>query len=255
MADLFRFNPDLAAVLDKHLAAAKPEKRDPTWADVEAAFASLRAGNAIFADELSADPKDTKRPDLPDLNKAWRRDIANDHEKADDILPDSPRAAILCCSDHRASPELVFWQGLGRVFVIRDAGNLLDDNGAASLEYAVRVLKVPLIVVLGHEGCGAVDAAIDTFTTGKRIFGTKLPGLVERFRDLWDAMPDNVPVKDAWLCEKSLAQTKAAIEQIPLVVVRLGTSKAKGNLAVVTARYELLSGRVTWVDTGPLSEV
>jgi carbonic anhydrase len=72
-----------------------------------------------------------------------------------------PFAVILTCADSRVIPELIFDQSIGDLFVIRVAGNILDDSVLASIEYAVAVLRIRLIVVMGHEGCGAVKAAID----------------------------------------------------------------------------------------------
>jgi carbonic anhydrase len=71
-----------------------------------------------------------------------------------------PCAAIVTCSDSRVAPEIVFDQGLGDVFVVRTAGSLLDQLGTESLEYAAAHLGVPLIVVMGHSGCGAIEAAV-----------------------------------------------------------------------------------------------
>ncbi|MEN3327900.1 MAG: carbonic anhydrase [Acidobacteriota bacterium] len=71
-----------------------------------------------------------------------------------------PHAEILSCSDSRVPPEIVFDQGLGDLFIIRVAGNVASDTELGSLEYGAEHLHVPLIVVLGHEGCGAVTAAV-----------------------------------------------------------------------------------------------
>ena len=68
----------------------------------------------------------------------------------------APIAAILSCADSRVSPELLFDQGPGDLFVVRLAGNFVNDDGLASLEYAVKILGVPLLMVLGHSNCGAV---------------------------------------------------------------------------------------------------
>lgn len=73
-----------------------------------------------------------------------------------------PFAIILSCADSRVAPEVLFDQGIGDVFVVRVAGNTLTDYGLASIEYAVAVLGSPLIFVMGHSGCGAVDAAVKT---------------------------------------------------------------------------------------------
>ena len=72
----------------------------------------------------------------------------------------APVAIVLTCSDSRVAPELYFDQGLGDLFVIRNAGNVLDDHVLGSIEYAVEHLHVPLLIVIGHEKCGAVSAAV-----------------------------------------------------------------------------------------------
>ena len=82
----------------------------------------------------------------------------------------TPACAILSCSDSRVPPELIFDQGIGDLFVIRTAGNYASTPALASIEYAVMKLKVPLIIVLGHSGCGAVQATLD-----KELTGVELP--------------------------------------------------------------------------------
>lgn len=77
------------------------------------------------------------------------------------IEKQKPYAAILCCSDSRVPPELIFDESLGKLFIIRVAGNVATDVTIGSIEYAVAVLKVPLVVVLGHEACGVLEAALE----------------------------------------------------------------------------------------------
>jgi carbonic anhydrase len=72
-----------------------------------------------------------------------------------------PEAAVLCCSDSRVPAEIIFDQSLGDLFVVRTAGLVLDPTSIGSLEYAVAHLHVPLLVIKGHEGCGAVTAAVE----------------------------------------------------------------------------------------------
>lgn len=72
----------------------------------------------------------------------------------------APFAAILCCSDSRVAPEIIFDLGLGDIFVIRNAGNIADKTTMASIQYAVEVLKANIVIVLGHSGCGAAKAAM-----------------------------------------------------------------------------------------------
>ena len=87
-----------------------------------------------------------------------------------------PFAAIVSCADSRVVPEFAFDQGPGELFVVRVAGNVVDDDGLATLEYGVKALGVPLIVVLGHSGCGAVAATIKVVKEGVTLPG-HLPGL------------------------------------------------------------------------------
>ncbi len=86
-----------------------------------------------------------------------RQDVERRHELAQG---QRPRAALFGCSDSRLAAEIIFDEGLGDLFVVRNAGQVISDSVVGSLEYAVAVLGVPLIVVLGHDECGAVSAAI-----------------------------------------------------------------------------------------------
>lgn len=106
------------------------------------ALARLKAGNAAFrADEVQVVPKDHNR----------RLEIA---------LGQSPFAVLVGCSDSRVSPELLFGAGLGELFIVRNAGNTVGTVALGSIQYGVLVLGAPLILVLGHEQCGAVEAAL-----------------------------------------------------------------------------------------------
>ncbi len=94
-----------------------------------------------------------------------------------------PFAVIVSCSDSRVSPELIFDQGIGDLFTIRTAGNIIGNVGLGSIEYAVEHLQVKLIIVLGHERCGAVDAFVQ---------GGKTPGHI---RDIIDSLKQEMEIK------------------------------------------------------------
>lgn len=115
----------------------------PATLSPEQALARLRAGNTRFVKH---------KEKHPDISFDRRRSISRDGQH--------PYAVILGCSDSRVPPELIFDEGLGDLFVIRDAGNVVDDEVLGSIEYAVEHLGVRLVVVLGHEKCGAVSAAV-----------------------------------------------------------------------------------------------
>ncbi|WP_188755117.1 carbonic anhydrase [Microbacterium album] len=122
------------------------------------AWAEMLAGNARF---VAGTPKHP------------HQDVARRHEIA---AAQTPRAALFGCSDSRLAAEIIFDMGLGDLFVVRNAGQVAGDSIVGSLEYAVDVLKVPLIVVLGHDECGAVRAAIES----TRSDAPALPPLVWR---------------------------------------------------------------------------
>src|SRR5689334_15650959 len=117
---------------------------------------------------------------------AFRRETLADLAKGQ-----RPFATILGCSDSRVPPEWVFDAGLGELFVVRVAGNVVSQEIAGSLQYAAEHLQTPLFVVLGHEGCGAVSAALETRHRGaqhhsriQRLVDNILPGLPELEADL-----------------------------------------------------------------------
>lgn len=114
-----------------------------TSLDPAAVLEALIAGNRRFSTGASRHPR---------RDPARREEVSGGQH---------PVAAIVTCSDSRVSPEIVFDQGLGDLFVVRTAGNLLDTLGLASLEYAAEHLGVPLVVVMGHSRCGAVRAAAE----------------------------------------------------------------------------------------------
>lgn len=90
-----------------------------------------------------------------------------------------PRAVLFGCADSRVAAEIIFDQGLGDMFVVRTAGHVIDSSVLGSIEYGVAILDVPLIVVLGHDGCGAVKATLDALDSGD-IPGGYIRDLVER---------------------------------------------------------------------------
>ena len=90
----------------------------------------------------------------------------------------APRAAVFGCSDSRLAAEIIFDNGLGDLFVVRNAGQVISDSVVGSLEYAVAVLNVPLIIVLGHDECGAVGAAIDSTRPGAATLPPHIASLI-----------------------------------------------------------------------------
>ncbi len=156
-----------------------------------------------------------------------------------------PYATILGCSDSRVPPELVFDAGFGELFVVRLAGNVLSAMVAGTLQYAGAHLKTPLFVVLGHEGCGAVQAALRALRGGAReksrieaLLHNIVPGLTGIDPELaWEEqMRLAVEANVRWAMQRILETPEAQ------------ASRAEGVMKLVGAVYDLGSGRVRFLE-------
>jgi carbonic anhydrase len=184
----------------------------------EDALAKLKEGNARFTAGDVSQGKPTS---------ARRAEIAQAQH---------PFAVVLGCADSRTSPEIIFDENLGDLFVVRTAGNLVDDHGLGSIEYAVEHLGARLIVVLGHERCGAVKAALGS---------EHAPGHVDSL--VADIQPAVKAAKgkpgdalDATVAANALGMAAAVKEKAELGAL------AK-DVKVVAAVYDLDTGKVEWL--------
>ncbi|MDJ0851911.1 MAG: carbonic anhydrase [Myxococcota bacterium] len=153
-----------------------------------------------------------------------------------------PFAAVLGCSDSRVPPELIFDYGLGDLFVIRVAGNVVADDEAGSLEYAADHLEVPLVLVLGHEGCGAVTAAFGT----KRGEGAELVRLLARLEPGLAEIDPALPLEERVRLGVE-ANVRNSVEQLRAIAER-DFEEVAPELRIVGAIYELETGRVRVLD-------
>ena len=153
----------------------------------------------------------------------------------------NPIAVIITCSDSRVPPEFIFNQGLGDLFVIRVAGNVMDKIELGSVEYAVKYLKTPLIVVMGHEHCGAVEAAVES---GKKQHGNigaiidKIEPSVKKIKSKnvkGEKLIEEVTNENIFNSSRELKGSKVIKEELQ-----------KGNIKIVEAKYMLKSGVVQW---------
>lgn len=159
-----------------------------------------------------------------------------------------PLVAIFGCSDSRLSAEIIFDVGLGDAFVVRNAGQVMSDTVLGSLEYAVGVLGVPLILVLGHDECGAVRAAIDSQGDDAAPLPPHIANLVERIvpavRRVAGAGPDEqvdtAAVDAGYVGREHLRDTVAELLQNSEMI---SDAIAAGTLAIVGANYRLVEGR------------
>jgi carbonic anhydrase len=173
-----------------------------------------------------------------------RQDVERREELA---LAQSPQAALFGCSDSRLAAEIIFDKGIGDLFVVRNAGQIISESVVGSLEYAVGVLHVPLIVVLGHDECGAVLAAIASQGKDAPILPphishliTKIVPAVRRVAGKKSSAIDPAKVDAQEVGREHLRDTIAElIESSELI----SDAVAEGTLAIVGANYRLLEGR------------
>lgn len=197
----------------------------PVELSADAALARLKRGNDRFSHGH------LKHPD---------QSVRRIHEVS---AGQHPFAAVVACADSRVPPEIVFDEGLGDLFVVREAGHVADDATLGSLEYAVHHLGVPLIVVLGHEDCGAVGAAVEALEKHQRGEG-HISALVK------DIAPAVVQARHRH--GGSLVH-RAVASNVDLVVDQLSTSHPflaeaieDHHLKIVGAVYHLEDGTVSW---------
>jgi carbonic anhydrase len=155
-----------------------------------------------------------------------------------------PFATILGCSDSRVPPELVFDAGFGELFIIRVAGNVISPEVKGTLQYAGAHLKMPLFVVLGHEGCGAVQAALRMMRDGhrerehiERLLETIVPGL----NNVNLTLPADAQIQHA--VEANVRWSMHQLLETPEAKARI----AEGVMKLVGAVYELHTGRVRFL--------
>jgi len=200
--------------------------KDSEAASYEKSLKLLKEGNTRYVEE---------KLENIDLSGIKRKQLASGQK---------PFAIIVTCSDSRVVPEYIFNQGLGELFVIRTAGNVVDKVELGSIEYAVEHLKTPLIVIMGHENCGAVKAAAEA--NGKKIDGNIGRILEKIYPAVEKAKKKNLQgeelVEEA-VCENVKNMGKMVEESSSVVEGNLINGKVK----IVEAKYMLNSGRVEWI--------
>lgn len=192
----------------------------------------LMEGNERFAADESLHPDQTLER-LRNLN-------AGQH----------PVAAIVSCSDSRVPPELIFDQGLGDLFVIRNAGNIVGDYEIGSVEYAVEALGVPLVIVMGHTNCGAIHAFVDYDHDHSHVY----PEYIQKIIDYIDAeeeekaLPRNIPNFFERAVEANILHGVHELKQkIPMADSLIQQKK----LRIIGALYDMESGKVRIVEDKP----
>ncbi|MDP4022467.1 carbonic anhydrase [Methylobacterium sp. NEAU 140] len=210
-----------AAMPARALAAAPSSKKTDMTPDQ--ALKALKDGNANY---LTDSP----------VRSAQGRD-----RRIEIALGQTPFCVLVSCSDSRVSPEILFGRGLGELFIVRNAGNTIDTTAMGSIEYAIAQLGVPLILVMGHSRCGAVEAAVNVVQKN-----TVFPGAIGQMVE--PIVPAVLSVKDkpGDLLENAVrANVDRTVTRLrsasgPLLLDPLGS----GKLRVVGAAYSLDTGNV-----------
>jgi Carbonic anhydrase len=214
-----------------------------------AAFAWRSLQRSAQAEAAKNPQPITPEQGLSELKAGNHRYVTGTHlhhdfgpERPQLALSQHPFAIILSCADSRVAPELAFDQSRGRLFVIRIAGNFVDDNGLASAEYGAAVLGAPLIVVLGHSECGAIKSTIDVITKNKELPG-HLPKLVSYLKPpVQQALNQGGSLEAA--IRQNVVTNVGKLQTAEPVIAPLAKEK---KVEVVGALYELSTGRVEFL--------
>lgn len=184
----------------------------------DAALQKLIKGNQRFVQH---------RPQYPDQSELRLKEVAQAQH---------PFATILSCADSRVPPEILFDQGIGNIFDVRIAGNIATPEAIGSIEYAVALLGSPLLMVLGHERCGAVTAAVQNESLPGEIstFVKAILPAINRVKDQPGDIVDNAVTAN-------VRYQIECLERSPLLSTRLQS----GKLKIVGGRYDLDTGRVS----------
>ncbi|WP_352336524.1 carbonic anhydrase [Psychrobacter sp. 16-MNA-CIBAN-0192] len=202
----------------------------------EEALELLKKGNERYVDSLTnPDPMTKRRPEL-----------TNDQY---------PLAIILGCSDARVPVEIVFDQGLGDLFVIRVAGNIVAPSQIGSIEFAAEKFDTQLVVVLGHSHCGAVTACVETLIDPEKYYSPNLQSIVDRIR------PSVYNLHELATANGQDVDAEALIDRAIRANVRMSVSQLKhssqalehltntGQLLIVGAEYDIDTGKVRFLET------
>lgn len=219
-------------------------------ATVSVALAGTRrSGSTANAADDAATPAAATDKGLQTLIDGNKRFVEGNLTSLGDLAADrdrlatgqSPFAVVVCCSDSRVPPEIVFDQTLGELFVVRTAGQVIDEAARSSITFGVDALGAHLLVVLGHSGCGAVDAALAA------LRGDAIPGYAYRFAEAIGPAAQSVLDQPGDQLDNAIrANIDMGVEQLRTAEPVLAAAVNDGRVEIVGAFYDLASGEVTF---------
>ena len=189
------------------------------------AWNRLLEGNRRFVDDV---------PQHPNQDTARREALSNDQK---------PFVTLFGCSDSRVAAEMIFDVGLGDMFVVRNAGQVIDPVTLGSLEYGVEMLDTPLLVVLGHDSCGAVTAAYDSYDSGETPSGFISDVVARLLPTVASARKNNRTT----INETVAQNTMDTVDKIMQLSTIIKTAVDEGRLIIVGLTYQLHDGHTTVV--------
>ncbi|WP_267353840.1 MULTISPECIES: carbonic anhydrase [unclassified Methylobacterium] len=186
----------------------------------------MKEGNANFRNEA---------PSLAANGRERRLELARGQ---------APFCVLVGCSDSRVSPEILFGRGLGELFIVRNAGNTVDTAALGSIEYAVGVLGVPLVIVLGHQSCGAVAAAVEVVQNNATF-----PGVIgEMVQPIVPAVLEAKTLGGDLLEASVRSNARRVAKRLTTQSLVIKDALNAGTVKVVGARYGLSDGHVEWME-------
>jgi carbonic anhydrase len=219
---------------------------------VPVAIAGSRRWGALAAEyDYEDGPVTPADEGLQLLIEGNKRFVAGELTAFDDLAADRtevvegqhPFAVIVSCSDSRVPAELIFDQTFGQLFVVRTAGQVIDEAARGSISYGIDVLRAPLVVVLGHSGCGAVEAAIAA------LDGQPIPGYAYRFAEAIGPAVQAVADEPGDLLNNAIrANIELGVERLQTAEPTLAAAVSSDQIMVTGGYYDLASGEVTFLD-------
>jgi carbonic anhydrase len=216
-----------------------------------AVFLSVAVAGLVYAGHMSGDESLAK---LVEGNKRF----AEGQLTSKDCTPERrqeltkgqhPFATVISCSDSRVPPEVIFDQALGDIFIVRDAGNVVDSVTLGSIEYGVEHLHTPLLIILGHESCGAVTAALDAKGEPEGNIGAILKKIMPAVKKARKAGKDREGTLDLAI-QENVRHTYKEVMKSKIV----GELVHEGKLKVVGAEYYLGTGKVEMIELASAHE-
>ncbi len=186
----------------------------------------LQDGNARY---VSGQPSQKESGDV------YRKELAKGQ---------APYAVVVACSDSRVAPEIIFDEGLGRIFVVRTAGNVVDPIALGSIEYGVEHLHAPLVVVLGHESCGAVKATIDSKGKPEGNIGAILRKIMPAVKSARASLKSGEDLAYAVTIRNVRNVAKNIVKKSRIIAHEV----REGEVKVVGAFYSISTGKVDAVE-------